>query len=218
MNNGRSMKMVLIELNNVVKNFGVKTVLDQFSLQIEGGKMYAITGPSGCGKSTLLNMMGGIEKATSGDVTIFENKNISPRSFKVRKLLRHHISFLFQNYALSDNDTVQYNLEMALIHNKDKKNKKQAIADALNKVGLEGYEKQKIYTLSGGEQQRVAMARLLLKPTKIILADEPTGNLDIENRDAIFELLLELNREGKTIVLVTHDPELAKNCDVVISL
>ena len=98
------------------------------------------------------------------------------------------------------------------------KDKKQAIATALKKVGLEGYEKQKIYTLSGGEQQRVAMARLLLKPTKIVLADEPTGNLDTENRDAIFELLLELNQEGKTVVLVTHDPELAKNCDIVINL
>jgi len=210
--------MVLLELNNVVKKFGGKNVLNQFSLQIEDGKMYAITGRSGCGKSTLLNIMGGIEKATSGDVTILEYKNVSPRSSKVRRLLRNHISFLFQNYALSDNDTVQYNLEMALIHNNDVKDKKQAIATALKKVGLEGYEKQKIYTLSGGEQQRVAMARLLLKPTKIVLADEPTGNLDTENRDAIFELLLELNQEGKTVILVTHDPELAKNCDVVINL
>ena len=210
--------MVLIELNNVVKKFGEKTVLDHFSLQIENGKMYAVTGYSGSGKSTLLNIMGGIEKATSGNVKILENKNVSPRSHKVRKLLRDHISFLFQNYALSDNDTVKYNLEIALVHNKAVKDKKQAIANALKKVGLEGYEKQKIYTLSGGEQQRVAMARLLLKPTQIILADEPTGNLDIENRDAIFELLLEQNKEGKTVVLVTHDKELAAKCDTVINL
>ena len=149
--------MVLLELNNVVKNFGQKTVLDHFSLQVEAGKIYAITGRSGCGKSTLLNIMGGIEKATSGDVTILENKNISPRSSKVRKLLRNDISFLFQNYALSDNDTVKYNLEMALLHNKEVKDKKPAIAEALRKVGLKGFERQKVYTLSGGEQQRVAM-------------------------------------------------------------
>ena len=210
--------MILLELNNVVKRFGEKIVLDQFSLQIEDRKIYAITGRSGCGKSTLLNIIGGIEKATSGDVTILGNKNISPHSYKARKLLRNQISFLFQNYALSDNDTVQYNLEMALTYNKVIKNRKQAIATALNKVGMEGYEKQKIFTLSGGEQQRIAMARLLLKPTKIILADEPTGNLDMKNRDAIFKLLLELNQEGKTVVIVTHDPELAENCDVVISL
>lgn len=210
--------MVLIELNRVGKKFGDKIVIEDFSLKIEEGVTYAITGQSGCGKSTLLNIMGGIEKATSGDVVILENKNISPRSNKARKLLRNHISYLFQNYALSDNDTVAYNLEMALLYNKEIKNKKQAISDALKKVDLEGYEKQKVYTLSGGEQQRVAMARLLLKPTQIVLADEPTGNLDIKNRNAIFELLQELNGEGKTVVIVTHDKELAQKCDVVINL
>jgi len=145
-------------------------------------------------------------------------QNISPRSYKARNLLRHHISFLFQNYALSDNDTVEYNLNMALTYNKSVKNKKQAIGEALEKVGLSGFEKQKVYTLSGGEQQRVAMARLLLKPTTIILADEPTGNLDISNRDAIFALLLEFSRNGKTVVIVTHDTDLARNCDVIVEL
>lgn len=210
--------MVLVELNNVSKNFGQKFVLDQLSLRIEMGKMYAIVGRSGCGKSTLLNIMGGIEKATSGDVTIFKNKNVSPKSHKVKQMLRHDISFLFQNYALSDNDTVQYNLKMALLHNKQVKNKKLAVATALKKVGLDGYEKEKIYTLSGGEQQRVAMARILLKPTKIILADEPTGNLDKENSEVIFKLLQDLKQDGKTIVLVTHDLDLAQRCDVIINL
>jgi len=210
--------MVLLELNNVIKNFGSKPVLENLSLQIEEGKIYAITGKSGCGKSTLLNIMGCLEKATSGDVEIFGNKNLNPRSQKVRRLLRHNISYLFQNYALSDNDTVEYNLKMALVYNKEIKNKKRAIADALIKVGLKGYEKQKIHTLSGGEQQRVAIARLLLKPTKIILADEPTGNLDRENRDVIFELLLDLNKSGKTIVLVTHDLELAEKANKWIKL
>jgi len=210
--------MILLELNNIVKNFGSKPVLENLSLQIEEGKIYAITGKSGCGKSTLLNIMGGIEKATSGNVEILGNKNLSPRSQKVRKLLRHQISYLFQNYALSDNDTVEYNLKMALVYHKEIKDKKRAIAEALIKVGLKGYEKQKVHTLSGGEQQRVAIARLLLKPTKIILADEPTGNLDIENRNAIFDLLLDLNKAEKTIVLVTHDLELAGKCDIVIKI
>lgn len=210
--------MVLLQLNNVIKNFGSKPILENLSLQIEQGKIYAITGKSGCGKSTLLNIMGGIEKATAGNVEIFGHKNLSPRSQKVRKLLRYKISYLFQNYALSDNDTVEYNLKMALVYNKEIKDKKRAIAEALVKVGLKGYEKQKVHTLSGGEQQRIAMARLLLKPTEIILADEPTGNLDIENRDAIFELLLDLNKAGKAIVLVTHDLELTQKCDVVIKL
>ena len=210
--------MTLIELKNVTKKFENKTIFENLSLKIEEGKTYAITGPSGCGKSTLLNIMGGIEKASSGDVAILGEHNISPRSAKTRKLLRHHISFLFQNYALSDNDTVEYNLAMALTYNKTVKNKKQAIASALEKVGLTGFEKQKIYTLSGGEQQRVAIVRLLLKPTTLILADEPTGNLDIQNRDAIFALLLEFRRNGKTVVIVTHDTELARLCDVVVEL
>lgn len=212
------MEMVVIELVKVSKKFVEKTVLEDFSLQIKAGNLYAITGYSGCGKSTLLNIMGGIEKADQGDVIILGKKNISPRGNQARRLLRDSISFLFQNYALSDNDTVEYNLEMSLLYNKKIKNKKHAISGALKKVGLEGYERQKIFTLSGGEQQRVAMARLLLKPTQIILADEPTGNLDIENRNVIFDLLLELNKEGKTVVIVTHDTELAQKCDIIINL
>lgn len=210
--------MVIIALKNVNKNFESKEVLKNLSIQIEAGKFYAITGKSGSGKSTLLNVMGGVEKATSGEVEIFGLMKLKPHGWKLRKLLRYKISYLFQNYALSDNDTVAYNLKMALSYNKEAKNKKEAIGSALEKVGLNGYENQKIHTLSGGEQQRVAIARLLLKPTEIILADEPTGNLDIENRNAIFDLLLALNKAGKTIVMVTHDLELAQKCDVVIQL
>jgi len=209
--------MTVVKLTNVTKKFGEKVVIDNLSMQIEEKKIYAITGKSGCGKTTLLNIIGGIEKASEGEVMILGNKNISPRSGKLRKLLRYKVSYLFQNYALSDNDTVKYNLEIALQYS-DVKNKRQAIADSLQRVGLEGFEKQKIYTLSGGEQQRVAIARLLLKPTEMILADEPTGNLDSKNRDSIFNLLLDLNKEGKTIVIVTHDMELAKMCNQIINL
>lgn len=209
--------MEIVKLTDVTKKFDRKIVIDHFSIQIEEGKVYAITGKSGCGKTTLLNIIGGIEKASEGEVMIFGNKNISTRSGKLRKLLRYKISYLFQNYALSDNDTVKYNLEMAMQYSVVK-NKQQAIKESLLKVGLEGLEKQKVYTLSGGEQQRVAIARLLLKPTEMILADEPTGNLDSKTRDSIFNLLLELNKVGKTIVMVTHDMELAKMCDQIIAL
>lgn len=208
--------MLAVELKNVTKKFNKKTVIDNLSLQLEEKKIYAITGRSGCGKTTLLNIMGGIEKVDEGEVTILGNKNISQKS-RLRKLLRYQISFLFQNYALSDNDTVKYNLELALKYSKVK-NKNEAIAEALKTVGLEGMEKQKIYSLSGGEQQRVAVARLLLKPTELILADEPTGNLDPENRNVIFSLLQKLNQKGKTVVIVTHDMELSSKCDKIIAL
>lgn len=213
---GDHIDMLAVELKNVTKKFNKKTVIDNLSLQLEEKKIYAITGRSGCGKTTLLNIMGGIEKVDEGEVTILGNKNISQKS-RLRKLLRYQISFLFQNYALSDNDTVKYNLELALKYSKVK-NKNEAIAEALKTVGLEGMEKQKIYSLSGGEQQRVAVARLLLKPTELILADEPTGNLDPENRNVIFSLLQKLNQKGKTVVIVTHDMELSSKCDKIIAL
>lgn len=209
--------MPIIELSNISKKFGEKVIFENFSVQIDQNKMYAITGKSGCGKSTLLNILGGIEKVTQGDVTICNNKNISSRSRKYRKLLRNKISFLFQNYALADNDTVKYNLEIALQYSRAK-NKKQLIADTLKTVDLEGFARQKVYTLSGGEQQRVAMARLLLKPCEIILADEPTGNLDIVNRDKVFSLLQKFAQEGKTVVIATHDLELANRCEERIYL
>lgn len=213
---GDHIDMLAVELKNVTKKFNNKTVIDNLSLQLEEKKIYAITGRSGCGKTTLLNIMGGIEKVDEGEVTILGNKNISQKN-RLRKLLRYQISFLFQNYALSDNDTVKYNLELALKYSKVK-NKNEAIAEALKTVGLEGMEKQKIYSLSGGEQQRVAVARLLLKPTELILADEPTGNLDPENRNVIFSLLQKLNQKGKTVVIVTHDMELSSKCDKIIAL
>ena len=212
------MKKPLVKLSDVTKNFGQKTVLENVNLSINEGMLYAITGRSGSGKSTLLNIIGGIEKATSGKVTIFGNEHITPNSLVLKKLLRHKLSFLFQNYALSDNDTVEYNLKMALAYHRGVRNKKQAIKDALNQVGLKGYEKNRIHELSGGEQQRVAMARVLLKPSQLVLADEPTGNLDTQNRDIIFNLLLQLKEVGKTIVLVTHDEELVQKCDEVINL
>lgn len=204
--------MSMIELKQIKKQFDEKVVIRDFSLTVEEGEMLAITGKSGCGKSTLLNIMGGIEKVDEGSVSIFGKTDLSPRGQALRKLLRDKISFLFQNYVLSDNDTVKYNLNLALLY-RSLRDKRQAMQDALETVGLEGFENQKVYTLSGGEQQRVAIARLLLKPTELVLADEPTGNLDEGNRDKVFELLCDLNRQGKTVVMVTHDKELARRCD-----
>ena len=209
--------MNVVTLDRVSKRFGEKIVFRDISLGVEAGGLYAITGKSGCGKSTLLNIMGGIERQTQGVVTVFGHRNVSARGGALRKLLRYKISFLFQNYALSDSDTVKYNLAMAL-HYADAGDPRRRITEALKDVGLQGYENQKVYTLSGGEQQRVALARLLLKPTELILADEPTGNLDAANRDVVFRLLLEQNKKGIPVVIATHDMELAHRCDHIISL
>ena len=179
--------------------------------------MVAITGPSGVGKSTLLNIIGLIDKPDSGEVIICNNKNPYNKEKLKLKLFRDNIGYLFQNYALVDNYTVSKNLDIALeyVKNKDKKRLKEK---ALERVGLLDKLNNKVFELSGGEQQRVALARLMLKEKDIILADEPTGSLDEDNRDIILKLLKQLNNEGKTIVLVTHDKAVANICDREINI
>lgn len=210
--------MVVAKLENIDKAFGDKKIFKNFNLEISEGRLYGIVGPSGSGKSTLLNMIGLLEKPDSGDIELFGRKNIRLNSRGAMLMLRNKISYLFQNYALSDNDTVYYNLKIALKYSAVK-NKEQEIKKALALVGLEGFEKNKIFTLSGGEQQRVAMARVLLKPSQLILADEPTGNLDNDNTKEILKLFKLLLKEyKKTVVIVTHDERIAEECDDIIRL
>ncbi|MGL5152956.1 MAG: putative bacteriocin export ABC transporter [Clostridium sp.] len=211
--------MSIIELRGITKSYGNKKVLDNFSINIEKGDFIGITGNSGSGKSTLLNIIGLLECFDSGDLIINGYKNIKVNSNTAMKVLRYELSYLFQNYALVDNETVLANLYLAMKYiKKSKKEKLIMIKEALHSVGLDGYNDQHIYQLSGGEQQRVAIARLLLKPCKIILADEPTGSLDENNRNEILELLISLNKQGKTIILVTHDDFVASRCQKLIRI
>ncbi len=211
--------MSLIELNNITKSYGDKTIFKDFSLKVEGGDFIALTGDSGCGKSTLLNIIGLLEEFDSGEIIIDGKTSPSPNSGVANKILREKISYLFQNFALVDEETVEYNLKLACKYVKANRPEKEfSISESLKHVGLEGYEKRKIYELSGGEQQRVAIARIMLKPSKIILADEPTGSLDEKNRDVVLTLLKTLNKEGKTLILVTHDKYVASQCNKIIQL
>lgn len=203
----------IVEINKINKSYHKKKVLDNFSMTIKQGSFTVIMGESGAGKSTLLNIIGLLDKCDSGEVILFKQRNIKIFSRKAEKILKDKIGYLFQNYALIDDKTVEYNLKIAM----DKKDD-QLIQEALTKVGLEGYEKHKIYQLSGGEQQRVAIARLLVKRCELILCDEPTGSLDEKNKKIIFELLKKLQKMGKTIVVVTHDKDLVNYADQVITL
>lgn len=198
--------MADITLSNIRKKFGNKILFQDFSLKIERGEFLAIMGESGAGKTTLLNMMGLLEKPDSGTITICGQKNPGFSSHAAVELRRHHISYLFQNYGLIDTETVEGNMRTAT-HFKQISRKKERllIEGALEQVGLRGYEKRKVYTLSGGEQQRVALAKVIAKSPQIIFADEPTGSLDERNRNYVLEILKELNYRGKTIVVVTHD-------------
>ena len=209
--------MSLIEAKSLVKSFGSQKVLTGLSFEVQVNEMVAIMGKSGSGKSTLLNILGLLDKPDQGALTMFGLTNIRPFSSKASSILRNKIGFLFQNFALIDNKTVEYNLALAL-KNRHKINKSLEIAEALKQVGLEGFEKKHIYQCSGGEQQRIAVARLLLKPCELVLADEPTGSLDLQNREEIVRLMSLLKESGKTVLIVTHDPEVAKKCDRTIYL
>lgn len=203
----------ICELINVTKQYGDHVVLDEISLTVNKGEMVAITGPSGSGKTTLLNIIGMLENQDRGTVKLFGENRPRVHSRKAQRILRNRLSYLFQNFALIENATVDENLDIPLIYSKKtRKEKQESKMAALQKVGLDISFKQKVHELSGGEQQRVAIARILLKPCELILADEPTGSLDNDNRNEIMEILKYLNQENKTIIIVTHDPYVSEAC------
>ncbi|MCI9092977.1 MAG: ABC transporter ATP-binding protein [Coprobacillus sp.] len=207
---------MIVELRNITKTYNNNIIFNQLSMEIEKNEFVVIMGKSGSGKSTLLNIIGLLDKPDCGDVKLFDEDNIKPFSKKAERILREKIGYLFQNFALLDNENVEYNLKMALENVKG--NKKELITRVLEKVGLKDYEKKKVCECSGGEQQRVAIARLLLKPCELILADEPTGSLDSYNRELVCDLLKRMQKEGKTIIVVTHDDYLKQYADRVIIL
>lgn len=205
----------MIEIKNLNKKFNDKVIFNNLNLTIEDGEMLAISGASGSGKTTLLNILGKLDKEYDGNI-IIDNKNL--KTITQTNYLRNTIGYLFQNYALADNLTVTRNLDFSLKYSDDKS--LEAKENALEMVGLDPkeYLNKKIYTLSGGEQQRVALARLFLKPCSIILADEPTGSLDVKNRDVVLEILRKMNEHGKTVIVVTHDSYVLTVCDRVIKI
>ncbi len=208
--------MTVLNVEKLTKSYGSHVVLKDFSLNLKPNEITLIMGPSGCGKSTLLNIVGLLDTYNSGTVKLFDEISPKPFTSKATKLLRDKIGYLFQNYALVDQKSVKYNLSIALEHVKG--NKKALIDDALTKVGLKGFENKKIYECSGGEQQRIAIARLLLKPCELVLCDEPTGSLDGDNKQIVLDLLLMLKAQGKTLVIVTHDDELKEIADHIITM
>ncbi len=213
------MAETIIKINHLNKAFGRKVVFHNLNLEIKAGELLAVIGPSGSGKSTLLNILGLIDNFDSGNYQFFGKKNIKANSVVASKMIRNKINYLFQNFALIETDTIAENLLIALKYYKGNKQKKMAlITESLDKVGLKGYEKNKIFELSGGEQQRIAIARALIKSGEIVLADEPTGSLDHNNRDEVLKLLIEMNKQGKTVVVVTHDPEVAKQCSRIVQI
>ncbi|MCR5836944.1 MAG: ATP-binding cassette domain-containing protein [Lachnospiraceae bacterium] len=209
--------MYAIELKDITKKYDDKVIFDKYSLKIKEGNFVGIKGQSGQGKSTLLNIMGLLENYQG--TLLINGEKISYDDKKQRKrILKNDIGYLFQNYALIDDLSVYENLKI-VVQEKNKNKQRKVITLALEKVGFkEEFLDKKIYTCSGGEQQRIAIARLMLKNCRIILADEPTGSLDKNNLYIVMNLLLDLHKEGKTIVMVSHDDEALSYADEVIEL
>ena len=202
----------MINIRNLRKSFDDKVLFDNFNLDIPDGSIVVISGESGSGKSTLLNMIGGIEEPDRGTITV-DGFDVTGKGNK-RKYYRDVVGFLFQNFALLENKTVKENLEM--IQKAGRSGVE--IGEALDKVGLTDVFNKKVYKLSGGEQQRIALARLMIKKCSVILADEPTGSLDKRNSEVVMSVLHDLNLQGKTVIVVTHDEDIVSRADNVVRI
>ncbi len=212
--------LVTKNLYKVFKTSEVETTaLRNIDLDIKPGEFVAIMGPSGCGKSSLLNLFGLLDEPTSGNI-FFNGTEVSNFKEKQRTLLRKgNIGFIFQSFNLIEELTVSQNVELPLYYlgfsAKQRKLKSDEILEKMNILNRKSHYPQQ---LSGGQQQRVAIARAVVSNPKLVLADEPTGNLDSENGEQVMNLLKELNKEGTTIIMVTHSAEDAEKADRIINL
>jgi putative ABC transport system ATP-binding protein len=196
----------LHDLSKVYATDEVETVaLNNVNIEIEAGEFVAIMGPSGCGKSTLLNIIGMLDVPSSGQY-IFQDEDISGLTESdLGKIRKHQVGFIFQSFNLINELTVADNIELALLyHNLPVSERRQRVAAVMDKVGIAHRAKHLPGQLSGGQQQRVAVARAVVGNQSMILADEPTGNLDSTHGQEVMEMLQQLNKEGTTIVMVTH--------------
>lgn len=214
----------LFKIKNVSKKFGTKELqvqaLNDINLDIHKGEFLALVGPSGSGKSTLLNIMSGLDEATHGQI-ILNGKDIETLSgAQLSEIRRDHIGFIFQSYNLIPVLTVKENVEyILLLQHVSEKERQEKVENILKKVGLAGYEKRFPNQLSGGQQQRVAVARAVVSQPDIVLADEPTANLDSKTGTDLIDLMATLNEEfGTTFVFSTHDQKIMKRAMRLVTL
>lgn len=213
----------MIELKNIYKEYRngnvVTPVLKEINLNINDGEFVAIVGASGSGKTTLLNIIGLMDKSTSGTY-YFNDSNLTSLNENERSKLRgREISFVFQNFGLIDNNTVRESVELPLLNRKiDRSGINSRVKEALKSVGLADYDKRKIKQLSGGQKQRVAIARAIVCSARVLLCDEPTGSLDSVSSGEIIKIIKELNNNGTTVILITHDNNIAQEAKRIIEI
>jgi putative ABC transport system ATP-binding protein len=212
----------VIKLSNVTKRYSgpaESAALDGIDLTIERGEFIAVMGPSGSGKTTMLNIVGLIDTPSSGRY-LFGNEDLSSRSVdQLTELRRKHVSFIFQSFNLIPDLNIHDNVELPLRYQRVPRARwSNRVREVLELVGLDARAKRYPEELSGGEQQRVAIARALVNDPSLILADEPTGNLDSQNGAEVMEMLTTLHREGATVVMVTHSPTRAAQANRIVHL
>jgi len=213
----------MIQLDKVskvyIRNKVETKALEDITLRVAAGEFVAVTGPSGCGKSTLLNVLGIMDAPTSGTYTL-DGMNVYEHSERELVELRNkHIGFIFQSFNLLESPSVFENVELPLIYRKmDKKERRAKVTSILESLKLRDYADFHPTELSGGEQQRVAVARALVGDPKLVLADEPTGNLDSKSGEVVMQLLETMNKNGVTIIMVTHSASYAARAHRVVEM
>ena len=208
----------MLEIKNVSKSYADKRVLHHIDLRLSHG-IYALLGPNGAGKSTLMNMLGCLDTPTSGKYVLDGQDVASMTDNQLADVRNKEIGFIFQGFNLISNLDAVENVELPLVYRGVSKNERKQLAmEALKSVGLEDRMKHKPNEMSGGQQQRVAVARAVAAKPPIILADEPTGNLDTKSTQEIMEILKELHRSGRTVIIITHDEEIASQAHRVIRI
>ncbi|BDM76830.1 putative bacteriocin export ABC transporter [Lactococcus garvieae] len=212
-------KNEIVSLSNIQKKIQDKPIFSIHAFTVSKGDFVTIKGVSGSGKTTLLNILGMNDTVSSGEY-LFEGVETAKLKAKEKlKIKRNKISFLFQDFGLVEEETINFNLQIGLKYSKlSRKEKVKQKKEALNAVNLNKKLSTTISSLSGGEKQRVALARIILKPSILILADEPTGSLDSLNRDIVTDILFQQSIDGKAVIIVTHDEELAKKGNKTIEL
>lgn len=213
----------LIEVRNLVKSYALEGVSSQVlkgvSLEVQKGDLLAIVGTSGSGKSTLMNILGLLDKADSGEHWLLQRNVAGLKPDELARLRNQHIGFVFQQFNLLPRFNAMQNVALPLVYrNLDREDIEQRVLQALARVGMRSFARHRPGQLSGGQQQRVAIARALVGEPGLILADEPTGALDSRTGGEVLDLFLALHAEGSTLILVTHDEQIASRCQRRIAL